>query len=365
MARSRLSVCILAIAAMSAAGPALAQFGSIFTDEPPRPPANVPSGPPDYRSGPPYYSDQPPPPPQQRPYYPSRNDQRQQVQQPYYGEDDDDDSLRPPRGMRSDQPPPEPLPAPMNLPPSSRPGAGGIQTQDLAPPPGTEAPPAAQTQPLPQPAQPQQGVAGTNPVQTLPGLPPGVRQPTGTPQQPGAQQPANAATQPNDEIVVEPPPQRIANPTAVFSGLDKITGRTISFEVAINETVQFGALQVTPRVCYSRPPTESPNTDSFVEVDELTLQGEVRRIFTGWMFAASPGLHAVEHPIYDVWLTDCKGGKNPAVADASPDAGATTLPPPAKPAARAPAPRRATPPQQPRAQQQPPQQPPGLLPGLR
>jgi hypothetical protein len=85
------------------------------------------------------------------------------------------------------------------------------------------------------------------------------------------------------------------------------------------------------------------------------------------MFAASPGLHAVEHPIYDVWLTDCKGGKNPAVADASPDAGAATLPPPPKPAARAPAPRRATPAapqqQQPRAQQQP--QQPGFLPAIR
>ena len=109
--------------------------------------------------------------------------------------------------------------------------------------------------------------------------------------------------------MVAPSPQRINNPTAVFSGLDKITGRIISFDVAINETVQFGALQVTPRVCYSRPPTETPNTDAFVEVDEMTLQGEIKRIFTGWMFAASPGLHAVEHPIYDVWLTDCKGGQ--------------------------------------------------------
>ena len=126
-----------------------------------------------------------------------------------------------------------------------------------------------------------------------------------------APQPANTAPQPSDEVVVEPPPQRIANPTAVFSGLDKITGRIISFDVAINETVQFGALQVTPRVCYSRPPTETPNTDAFVEVDEVTLQGEIKRIFTGWMFAASPGLHAVEHPIYDVWLTDCKGGAEP------------------------------------------------------
>ena len=122
-------------------------------------------------------------------------------------------------------------------------------------------------------------------------------------------------------MVVEPPPQRIANPTAVFAGLDKITGRITSFDVAINETVQFGALQVTPRVCYSRPPTETPQTDAFVEVDEVTLQGEIKRIFTGWMFAASPGLHAVEHPIYDVWLTDCKGGKNPAVAEAPAERG--------------------------------------------
>jgi hypothetical protein len=99
---------------------------------------------------------------------------------------------------------------------------------------------------------------------------------------------------------------KIANPVAVFAGLDKITGRIISFDVYIDETVQFGALQVTPRVCYTRPPTEPPQTDAFVEVDEITLNRKVRRIFTGWMFAASPGLHAVDNAVYDVWLTDCK-----------------------------------------------------------
>ena len=199
--------------------------------------------------------------------------------------------------------------------------------------------------------QPQQDTR--TPPQTLPGLPPGTRQPRGAPPQ---QQPANAAPQPGDEIVVEPPPQRIANPTAVFSGLDKITGRIISFDVAIDETVQFGALQVTPRVCYTRPPTETPNTDAFVEVDEVTLQGEIKRIFTGWMFAASPGLHAIEHPVYDIWLTDCKGGQGPAVAEA-----------PAEPAPKQPA--RAPAPKQPPVQQRPPQpraqQQPGFFPTTR
>lgn len=100
--------------------------------------------------------------------------------------------------------------------------------------------------------------------------------------------------------------ERISAPVAVFAGLDKITGRIINFDVYIDETVQFGALQVTPRVCYSAPDTEEPKTDSFVEVDEITLDREIRRIFTGWMFAESPGLNAVEHAVYDVWLKACK-----------------------------------------------------------
>ena len=100
--------------------------------------------------------------------------------------------------------------------------------------------------------------------------------------------------------------EQIPNPTATFSGLDKITGRIVEFDVAIDETVQFGALQVTPRVCYTRPPTETPKTTSFVEVDEIRLDRSLNRIFSGWMFADSPGLNAVEHAVYDVWLVNCK-----------------------------------------------------------
>lgn len=102
---------------------------------------------------------------------------------------------------------------------------------------------------------------------------------------------------------------RIENGVAVFSALDKVTARTSKFEVPLNSTVQFGALKVTPRVCFSRPPEEQPKTTSFVEVDEIQLDGQETRIFTGWMFAESPGLNAVEHPVFDVWLTDCQKPK--------------------------------------------------------
>ena len=289
--------------------PAAAQFGSIF-GAPPRPPADIPNGPQQNGPPPPYYPNQPPPNYQNRqqppyyanqppPYYGPPNDSGRSQQRTY----EQSQSPQPPTELHSDVPPARPAPAPMALPPSSRPGGGIIESKPLQALPGAAPPAQASVPPLGQP-QP------TAPIQTLPGLPPGQRQPRGTPQQP-----VDASIQPGDEVVVEPPPMRIANPTAVFSGLDKITGRITSFDVAINETVQFGALQVTPRVCYSRPPIETPQTDAFVEVDEVTLQGKIQRIFTGWLFAASPGLHAVEHPIYDVWLTDCKGGRNPAVAE--------------------------------------------------
>lgn len=114
---------------------------------------------------------------------------------------------------------------------------------------------------------------------------------------------------------------KLDNRVAVFSALDKVTATIKTLEVPINETVQFGALKVTPRVCYSRPATEQPKTSSFVEVDEVQLDGKETRIFTGWMFAQSPGLNAVEHPVFDVWLTECQKPRNPVAQQAPPQAG--------------------------------------------
>ena len=108
-------------------------------------------------------------------------------------------------------------------------------------------------------------------------------------------------------VAVPASAERIENEVAVFAALDKVTARIKSLPVPLNETVRFGNLKITPRVCYSRPPTEPPKTTTFVEVDEVKLDGQEQRIFTGWMFAESPGLNAVEHPVFDVWLTGCSG----------------------------------------------------------
>jgi hypothetical protein len=308
---------LFAATAISLAPPARAQIGNIFSDPAaPRPPGNVPRG-------------APPPQP-----------------------DDEEEVPELPQGRL--------LPTPNRpLPGQGVPAPGTVQSQPLAPPPGTSVipqntPPAIAVAP----PQPGQGVAvappGANP---LPGLPPGQRQPKGVPQSP-------ATLQPGDEVVSEPPAQKIVNKKASFSGLDKVTGRIINFDEDIGETVQFGALRVKTDACYTRPATEAANTDAFVEVDEITLQGEVKRIFSGWMFAASPGLHGVEHPIYDIWLTDCKGPETTLVNAAPTEPPKPAAPPPAQKRAPPKQAQRPPPPPQPQFQQQPqppPQQPGGLF----
>ncbi len=120
--------------------------------------------------------------------------------------------------------------------------------------------------------------------------------------------------------------QRIENQVAVFAALDKVTARIQRLEIKLGETQKFGALKITPRVCYSRSSTEAPKTTTFVQVEENQLDGSQKRIFSGWMFAESPGLNAMEHPVFDVWLTEC--GLPKAVAAVAP-------PPPAKQPGRA------------------------------
>jgi len=287
---TRIAVILALAGATIAAEPAAAQFGNLFGSQPPpRPPADVPNG----------FPAQPPPPGYGQQYSPPP---------PGYGQ--------------------------QYSPPPGQPQQSGIQGQPLPPPPGgVSAPPPAQQRARITPQQPLPGPAA-QPAVVAP--PPGGPAPQGTPpaQQTANPAPADAMAKPDDTIVTEMPTQKIANARAVFSGLDKITGRIISFDAAIGETVQFGALQVTARVCYTRPPTEATNTDAFVEVDEVTLKGEIKRIFAGWMFAASPGLHAVEHPIYDVWLTDCASPETPTpVAQSAPAAGvAPPVPKGARPA---------------------------------
>lgn len=93
---------------------------------------------------------------------------------------------------------------------------------------------------------------------------------------------------------------------AVLRALEKVTARISDLEAPLNEVVPFHSLAIKVRTCNKRPPEETPETSVFLEIDEQKPSGETVRVFSGWMFASSPGLNALEHPVYDVWVIDCK-----------------------------------------------------------
>jgi len=104
----------------------------------------------------------------------------------------------------------------------------------------------------------------------------------------------------------------LANPMkyVVLRGLDKITAHVSTFTAPIDQTVQFGALQITARSCDKRPPEEVPESAAFLEIVEARPGEQPQKLFSGWMFASSPALSALENPIYDLWVLDCTNDAN-------------------------------------------------------
>jgi hypothetical protein len=107
-------------------------------------------------------------------------------------------------------------------------------------------------------------------------------------------------------IAVATPAHAIQMEEAVLQGLDKITARISTIEVAVGETVTFGSLQITLRACDKRPPEETPESAAFLQVVEQKPGEQPVTRFSGWMFASSPALSAMEHPVYDLWVLDCE-----------------------------------------------------------
>jgi hypothetical protein len=95
-------------------------------------------------------------------------------------------------------------------------------------------------------------------------------------------------------------------PIAVLRALDKATARVEELDVPINEPLKFGTLLITVRTCRVTPPEETPEAAAFIEVSEFKPGENDIPVFHGWMFASSPALSAMQHPVYDLWVIGCK-----------------------------------------------------------
>lgn len=106
------------------------------------------------------------------------------------------------------------------------------------------------------------------------------------------------------------PPASAAEALAVLQGLDKVTARISTVRAPIGAAVRFGSLRIVARTCRKTPPEEPPESAAFLEIDDVKPGEAPQRIFSGWMFASSPALSALEHPVYDVWVIDCTKASN-------------------------------------------------------
>jgi hypothetical protein len=147
---------------------------------------------------------------------------------------------------------------------------------------------------------------------------------TAVPGTPDATAPADATAAP-----VSPPITPPKDAVLQIKALDKITGKAIVLRAPLNKPVKFATLTITARTCYSTPPSETPETSAFLQIDDDRPDQSHTRAFSGWMYASSPGLNSLQHPLYDVWVISCtSSGQVPtAVAQApvkvvSPNAGA-------------------------------------------
>ncbi len=96
--------------------------------------------------------------------------------------------------------------------------------------------------------------------------------------------------------------------TAMLQGLDKVTARVSTIQSEIDKPVRFGTLEITLKACHKRPPEEPPESAAFLQIRELRLGEQPRPLFSGWMFASSPALNPLQHPVYDVWVLECRPG---------------------------------------------------------
>lgn len=114
-----------------------------------------------------------------------------------------------------------------------------------------------------------------------------------------AARPAPPVAKPLDQ------PTPMVDRVITLSVLNKNNGQTRDFRVRPGATVSFGRLTIRARACEATPPWERPWSGAFLQIDDRPRRGGTQRIFSGWLFAESPSLNSVDHPVYDVWVKSC------------------------------------------------------------
>jgi hypothetical protein len=190
-----------------------------------------------------------------------------------------------------------PLARSQNSPPPAAPAPTSPAPVEEAPPAATQVPTVVA--PTPTPEAPSQDLAPAPP-------PPGAK--------------PSAGKSDEDKPSAPPPIKRTLYSSAIIQALDKVTAESLRFEVQVRKPVRYKGLIFILHTCETTQSTGQQTAFAHLEIDSQPqpLPGRppnpTRLVFKGWMAADAPGLHPLEHPVYDAWLIACKTGPGPASA---------------------------------------------------
>lgn len=173
-----------------------------------------------------------------------------------------------------------------------------------------QTPPAPQPPqpPAPQPSAPPAGSPGKSPF----ALPTEETVDDGPEEMPVAKPKAAAPAPAVRNVPLGGLGERPVTDGVMLQALDKVTARVTRLDVGLDQTVSFGTLRITARACAMRPPEEPPESTAFLEITDTRGNPQGKPVFSGWMFASTPALSALEHPVYDVWVNKCRTASSPA-----------------------------------------------------
>jgi len=166
-------------------------------------------------------------------------------------------------------------------------------------------------------AQTDTGSSASAPIAPPPAAAPAAAPSATTAPAAGVPAPTQAAPEVLPVAPIGPPEHAVLE----LKALDKITGMASIIMAPLNVPVKFETLTITARTCYSTPPSETPETSAFLQITDHRPDQPERRAFSGWMYASSPGLNSLQHPLYDVWVINCitsAPGQKPSVVAAAP-----------------------------------------------
>ena len=102
------------------------------------------------------------------------------------------------------------------------------------------------------------------------------------------------------------PQENLVGKTTSIKILDKISYKNELINLINGEETIYKDLAIKSMKCTNSEFDDNPEIKAYIQVRDLTKKNNDEvYVFNNWMFSSSPSIIPFDHPVYDIWLTDC------------------------------------------------------------